>query len=84
MAKTKYTFEKRQKDLAKQKKKKEKLEKKQARKSGTEGGPEIALDEESLAGLFPEGMAPGMTVASDDAEAQDDEASNGASGEPGA
>ena len=65
LAKTKYTFEKRQKDLAKQKKKKEKLEKKQARKGGTEGGPEIAVDEESLAGLFPEGMTPGVAIAED-------------------
>jgi hypothetical protein len=46
MAKTKYTFEKRQRDLAKKKKKEEKLQRKLERK--TEKPAEIVLDENGV------------------------------------
>jgi hypothetical protein len=46
MAKTKYTFEKRQRDLAKKKKKEEKLARKLERKA--EKAPETAVDENGV------------------------------------
>jgi hypothetical protein len=46
MAKTKYTFEKRQRDLAKKKKKEEKLARKAERKA--EKAPETAVDENGV------------------------------------
>jgi len=52
MAKPNYSFEKRQRELAKKKKKEEKLKEKAGRKAG-EGGAEDAPDEETTAGGEP-------------------------------
>ncbi len=45
MAKPNYSFEKRQRELAKKKKKEEKLKEKAERKSGTDAGPGETDDE---------------------------------------
>jgi hypothetical protein len=52
MAKPNYSFEKRQRELAKKKKKEEKLKEKAGRKAG-DGGAEDAPDEETTAGSEP-------------------------------
>jgi len=52
MAKPNYSFEKRQRELAKKKKKEEKLKEKAGRKAG-EGAPEDTPDEDSTAGDAP-------------------------------
>ena len=52
MAKPNYSFEKRQRELAKKKKKEEKLKEKAGRKVG-EGGPDDAPDEEPTTGAAP-------------------------------
>jgi len=45
MAKPNYSFEKRQRELAKKKKKEEKVKEKAGRKIGADGEPEAAADE---------------------------------------
>ena len=52
MAKQNYSFEKRQRELAKKKKKEEKLKEKAGRKVG-EGAPEDTPDEEATTGAAP-------------------------------
>ena len=52
MAKPNYSFEKRQRELAKKKKKEEKLKEKAGRKVG-ESGPDDAPDEEPTTGAAP-------------------------------
>ena len=52
MAKPNYSFEKRQRELAKKKKKEEKLKEKAGRKAG-EGAPEDAPDDEATTGAAP-------------------------------
>ncbi|MEP6873383.1 MAG: hypothetical protein ABI887_03390 [Burkholderiales bacterium] len=52
MAKPNYSFEKRQRELAKKKKKEEKLKEKAGRKVG-EGAPDDAPDEEPTTGAAP-------------------------------
>ena len=60
MAKPNYSFEKRQRELAKKKKKEEKLQEKAARKAG--GGPSDQPDEASQGDLpAEEGAAPADT-----------------------
>lgn len=54
MAKPNYSFEKRQRELAKKKKKEEKLKEKAGRKAGEPGGEEGAEDE-TEAGQTPTG-----------------------------
>jgi hypothetical protein len=58
MAKPNYSFEKRQRELAKKKKKEEKLKEKAGRKVG-ESSPDEASGDETLAGSAPvEGQPP--------------------------
>ncbi len=58
MAKPNYSFEKRQRELAKKKKKEEKLKEKAVRKVG-EGGPDDAPDDGSVTEAAPaEGQPP--------------------------
>ena len=58
MAKPNYSFEKRQRELAKKKKKEEKLKEKAVRKVG-EGGPDDASDDEPSTDTAPaEGQPP--------------------------
>jgi hypothetical protein len=45
MAKPNYSFEKRQRELAKKKKKEEKVKEKAGRKPGSEGEPDTAADD---------------------------------------
>ncbi len=45
MAKPNYSFEKRQRELAKKKKKEEKVKEKAGRKTGADGEPEAASDD---------------------------------------
>jgi hypothetical protein len=52
MAKPNYSFEKRQRELAKKKKKEEKLKEKAGRKVG-EGAPDDAPDDEETTGAAP-------------------------------
>jgi len=52
MAKPNYSFEKRQRELAKKKKKEEKLKEKAGRKVG-EGAPDDAPDDEPVIGAAP-------------------------------
>jgi hypothetical protein len=52
MAKPNYSFEKRQRELAKKKKKEEKLKEKAGRKAG-EGAPEDTPDEDTATGDAP-------------------------------
>jgi hypothetical protein len=52
MAKPNYSFEKRQRELAKKKKKEEKLKEKAGRKAG-EGAPDDAPDEDTTTGAAP-------------------------------
>ena len=52
MAKPNYSFEKRQRELAKKKKKEEKLKEKAGRKAG-EGAPEDTPDEDNTTGAAP-------------------------------
>jgi hypothetical protein len=52
MAKPNYSFEKRQRELAKKKKKEEKLKEKAGRKAG-EGAPEDTPDEDTTTGATP-------------------------------
>jgi hypothetical protein len=52
MAKPNYSFEKRQRELAKKKKKEEKLKEKAGRKVG-EGAPDDAPDEDTTTGAAP-------------------------------
>jgi hypothetical protein len=52
MAKPNYSFEKRQRELAKKKKKEEKLKEKAGRKAG-EGAPEDTPDEDTATGNAP-------------------------------
>jgi hypothetical protein len=52
MAKPNYSFEKRQRELAKKKKKEEKLKEKAGRKAG-EGAPEDTPDEDTTTGAAP-------------------------------
>jgi hypothetical protein len=58
MAKPNYSFEKRQRELAKKKKKEEKVKEKAARKPGEEH-PEGGLEDEETAGIGT--MEPGST-----------------------
>lgn len=53
MAKPNYSFEKRQRELAKKKKKEEKLKEKADRKSHGEGGPETESPETDTADAAP-------------------------------
>ncbi len=57
MAKPNYSFEKRQRELAKKKKKEEKLKEKAGRKVG-EGAPEDGVDEEPATEAAPADGAP--------------------------
>lgn len=52
MAKPNYSFEKRQRELAKKKKKEEKLKEKAGRKTG-DGAPDDAPEQDTLAGAAP-------------------------------
>ncbi len=58
MAKPNYSFEKRQRELAKKKKKEEKLKDKTERKSGGEGEPESGADESTGEPAAPEADQP--------------------------
>jgi len=59
MAKPNYSFEKRQRELAKKKKKEEKLKEKAGRKAGEPGGDDAPADENTAAGAPPaDGQAP--------------------------
>jgi hypothetical protein len=49
MAKPNYSFEKRQRELAKKKKKEEKVKEKAGRKPGSEGEPEVPADDAATA-----------------------------------
>jgi hypothetical protein len=60
MAKPNYSFEKRQRELAKKKKKEEKLKEKAGRKVG-EGAPDDALDEETTSDAAPADDQPPAT-----------------------
>jgi hypothetical protein len=60
MAKPNYSFEKRQRELAKKKKKEEKLKEKAGRKVG-EGAPDDAPDEEGTTGEAPAQNEPPVT-----------------------
>lgn len=57
MAKPNYSFEKRQRELAKKKKKEEKLKEKAVRKVG-DGGPDDAPDEPATGAAPAEGQPP--------------------------
>ena len=53
MAKPNYSFEKRQRELAKKKKKEEKLKDKAGRKVGEPGSDEAPAEEEAASGIAP-------------------------------
>ncbi len=53
MAKPNYSFEKRQRELAKKKKKEEKLKEKAGRKAGEPGSDEAPVDDETSTGAPP-------------------------------
>lgn len=68
MARSPYTYEKRQKELAKKKKKEEKRARRQERKETDAKGPEIAAVNE-----FGEVIEPEPTADDDDDDDQDDD-----------
>ncbi|HWI12496.1 MAG TPA: hypothetical protein VNU48_14275 [Burkholderiaceae bacterium] len=53
MAKPNYSFEKRQRELAKKKKKEEKLKEKAGRKVGEPGGDDAPADDDTVSGAPP-------------------------------